>query len=188
MCVLAKTFVMQKKYLHEILEKSDELLIKQSALLLLAHLNDKSFNKKFSTNYSKQLACPNLLEQALDTSDAMWALASEALSIYGKIPACKQEITSTKHAFLRGLFEVVHDGKNSSKFNLTEFDKKILQNLSQTKNLSKNQVKDLFKEAFFQEADRFIRSNFIISLIDKKPIDYFGYDKAVLEFAIKALF
>lgn len=188
--LFALAFVLkQKTYLHETLEKSKDLAVRHSALLLMAHLNDKAFTKRFSLKYAKQLVCPDLLDTSQkDTLPLSWALAKEALSIYGQLPENNQAICHSKQAFLKGLFEVIYDGKNRTDPHLSDYDNKILKNLSESRHLSLDQRKNLFKESFFQESDRFIRSNFIISLIDKKPIDYFGYDKAALEFAIKALF
>lgn len=188
--LLALAFVLKQiSYLHEILEKSDNINLKQSVLLLLAHLNDKSFTKKFSLKKAFELSCPDLFNHSsVNLLNNMWALAQEALCLYDKSQDHLKVIENEKQAFFRGLKEVIDSKNLSQNLPLNDYDKKILDNLIKSKNLSKEQVKDLFKESFFQEAERFIRSNFIISLIDKKPIDYFGYDKAVLEFAIKALF
>lgn len=188
--LLALSFVLkQTQYLLEILEKSQDTIFKQSALLVLAHLNDKSWKKTFVSKQAKILECPNLLDQKnLKILDLSWLMAKQALILYGRLPQNSDPITNSKEAFLKGLYCIIHNNQNYQDLPLENYDKKILENFSKTNFLSKEEVKNLFKEPFFQEAERFIRSNFIISLIDKKPLDYFGYDKAALEFAIKALF
>jgi serine/threonine-protein kinase len=174
----------QKLFLEELFYKSELIEEKTNALLILCHLNSQILKIKFFNEIHNLLKIPHLLKDPLTTTP--WVLARLALALYGHKTAPITHITTQQEAFFSALLAVVKKHPPFHHPLLDPFDHKIVSCFK--KNLSKVEHLKILKGPFFQESERFVRSNFIISLIEKKSFDYFGYDKACLEFAIKALF
>jgi serine/threonine-protein kinase len=174
--VFALAFALnQQHYLEELFRKSESLIEKTNALLVLCHLNSKFLKKSFlkeSLNF-------------LNHDHTSCRLAKKALVLYGKMKHLDTSISSCyEESFLEGLIDLFDKDQKIQIKKILDYDQKILETLQKPK----KEIINSFKKPFFQQSERFIRSNFIISLFEKKHLDYFGYDKAWLEFAIKALF
>jgi eukaryotic-like serine/threonine-protein kinase len=178
----------QKTFLEERLTKSENLDEKINSFLILCHLNSSLLKKNFIKSTCKDLGIDDLSSSYISRKMAL-NLARQALLLFGKIILTEQsETMGPEESFYFGLNQLIHAGSVDSQLNLHDFDRKILFTLVEASKKGASYLKDALKNPIFQESEHFIRSNFIISLLDKKSLDYFGYDKSCLEFAIKALF
>ena len=188
--IFSLAFVLnQKVFLEEVLQKSLDINERTNALLILAHLNFKKLTKNFMAKIALALNCPPIFTTPFENlHEFPWILAGQSLFLYGKSFIEASYSVNSQHGFLRALAELVRHKKYIKDPKCSEYDNKIIETLFLHLKKSKEKLIQELKAPFFQESERFIKSNFIISLIEKKPLDYFAYDKAALEFAIKALF
>lgn len=179
----------QDGLLGEILSKSASRDEKINALLMMQHLNSRKISTKAFKNLSKDLLIPNFLDETLDLNfDPAFAKAKIACALFYKKNLNSISCQDFESAFLKGLFDLVTKKIFDQNFFYHTQDKQVLQALQQGLSFGRDSLIQTLKSSLFQSSDQFIRTNFILGLLEGKIVDYFGYDKSCLEFAIKSLF
>jgi len=180
----------QNLFFEEVLLKSDQLLVRDTALLALIHLKSKKLTHKFVKTLDISEGVKNLFfnPHSEASQKGYLRLAQAAKRLLALSNSQDFSPQNAQEAFFEGLTRLLTQQKRYTHPLLLDEDKKFLEALYHGLSVKKTGLKKILKSSFFQESDRFIRTNFLISLLDKKPIDYFGYDKEALDFTIKSLF
>lgn len=188
--ILSLAFVLkQDLFLNEILTKSDSASEKINALLILQHLGQFKISKSSMSRLEAQCG---FTKQSLDSFQnpleppyRLARLSSDLLQKKISLPLADE---TSQALFLKGLQELIVYKTFDPDKNYDQNDKYLLIAMKDGISRDKSHLIKLLKSSKFQDSEHFVRSNFLIGLLDRKPLDYFGYDKICLEFAIKALF
>jgi tetratricopeptide (TPR) repeat protein len=188
--ILALSFVLkQENFLLESIVKSQDVVYNENAFCTLIHIN----SKKISQSLIKKLKLDENLGAIFKDEPCPYfkrhlRSAFFAFKLFKLKPVIDIASSDIKENFLIGLNKLLSASLNIDSLQLDSYSKQILELLLKAPKMDQDEIKKALKSAFFQKAEYFIKSNFLISLLDKKPIDYFGFDKYALEFAIKGLF
>lgn len=179
----------QESFLLESIVKSQDVIYNENAFCALIHIN----SKKITQSLIKKLKLEDPFNALFKDEPCPYIKRHLRYAFFGyklfkSKPILDFSSNDVKENFIIGINHFLNGILDLESLQLDCYSKHILELFQTTYGLDLEEMKKKLKGPFFQKAEHFIKSNFLISLLEKKPIDYFGFDKYALEFAIKGLF